>query len=257
MLQFVLRCVPYLNENFLRAQLEFYSQFYGYTELAPRWLHCIKTVNSDMYVAMNAIYVENFFGGSTATEIEQMLTELQATIVEMLRESQNDTVVDKVLDKFAEMQMEIGHSPDFGDPAFVAGFYEDLELVDGNFMRSMMRVLENGRRQDWKVLGRPLADTVWYHKLKAFDVEAYYIIYLNRIVIPAGILQAPFYNRAYGHLNLAAIGMMMAHELGHAYDKYVDAPDNFTECMRDQYDAYKFAEVEQTVDGTSTYRKYL
>ena len=50
-------------------------------------------------------------------------------------------------------------------------------------------------------------------------VNAYYAPTKNQIVFPAGILQAPFYDVSYPKsLNFGAMGVVMGHELTHAFD---------------------------------------
>uniref|UniRef100_A0A672L822 endothelin-converting enzyme 1 n=1 Tax=Sinocyclocheilus grahami TaxID=75366 RepID=A0A672L822_SINGR len=88
-------------------------------------------------------------------------------------------------------------------------------------------------------------------------VNAYYMPTKNGIVFPAGILQAPFYAQHHPKaLNFGGIGVVMGHELTHAFDDQgreydkdgnlrpwwqnssVDAFKNRTECMIDQYTQY-------------------
>ncbi|MBA9012127.1 M13-type metalloendopeptidase [Clostridium saccharobutylicum] len=53
----------------------------------------------------------------------------------------------------------------------------------------------------------------------ACTVNAYYNPLNNEIVFPAGILQAPFYNKnATKEKNLGGIGAVIGHELTHAFD---------------------------------------
>ena len=50
-------------------------------------------------------------------------------------------------------------------------------------------------------------------------VNAYYTPTKNQIVFPAGILQTPFYDIHYPKsLNYGAMGVVMGHELTHAFD---------------------------------------
>lgn len=50
-------------------------------------------------------------------------------------------------------------------------------------------------------------------------VNAYYSPNTNSIVFPAGILQAPFYDQdQHLALNYGAIGVVMGHEMTHAFD---------------------------------------
>ena len=51
-------------------------------------------------------------------------------------------------------------------------------------------------------------------------VNACFLPELNTINIPAGILNEPFYDRDASYAtNLGAIGMIIAHEMGHSFDK--------------------------------------
>ena len=50
-------------------------------------------------------------------------------------------------------------------------------------------------------------------------MNAYYEPTANEICVPAGILQAPFWvNGAPDYINLGAIGVVLGHELSHAFD---------------------------------------
>ena len=50
-------------------------------------------------------------------------------------------------------------------------------------------------------------------------VNAYYTPTKNQIVFPAGILQAPFYDIEHPRsLNFGGMGVVMGHELTHAFD---------------------------------------
>jgi endothelin-converting enzyme len=50
-------------------------------------------------------------------------------------------------------------------------------------------------------------------------VNAYYTPTKNQIVFPAGILQAPFYDTDHPQsLNFGGMGVVMGHELTHAFD---------------------------------------
>ncbi|KAK1799616.1 hypothetical protein P4O66_000385 [Electrophorus voltai] len=88
-------------------------------------------------------------------------------------------------------------------------------------------------------------------------VNAYYNPTKNEIVLPAGILQSPFYNHEWPKaLNFGGIGVVMGHELTHAFDdqgRVYDKDGNLrswwknssaeafkqqTQCMVEQYSHY-------------------
>lgn len=77
------------------------------------------------------------------------------------------------------------------------------------------------------------------------EVNACYIPAFNAINIPAGILNPPFYdpNASYA-ANLGAIGMVIAHEIGHAFDK-IGATYDENGCLKNWWTEEDYAEFEK------------
>ena len=97
-------------------------------------------------------------------------------------------------------------------------------------------------------------------------VNAYYAPTKNQIVFPAGILQAPFYDVNYPRsLNFGAMGVVMGHELTHAFDdqgREYDKEGNLhqwwrnktlwhfvqrIQCFIDQYNNYTIGEGKDVI----------
>jgi putative endopeptidase len=67
--------------------------------------------------------------------------------------------------------------------------------------------------------GTPVVKTGWTDDLPVFKVNAGYTATINGITFPAGIFQGEFYDiNAAKEKNLGAIGMVIAHEISHAFD---------------------------------------
>lgn len=97
----------------------------------------------------------------------------------------------------------------------------------------------------------------WY--IHPQTVNAMYDIRSNSITIPAGILQAPFFNpNAEFEENLGAIGTVIAHEISHAFDSKgakFDENGNLSEQWTvDDYAAFDAlcADVARAYDGIRT-----
>ena len=88
-------------------------------------------------------------------------------------------------------------------------------------------------------------------------VNAYYTPNKNQIVFPAGILQKPFFDTSFpSSLNFGAMGVVMGHELTHAFDDQgrefdkdgdlapwwnnatIERFQQRTECLVQQYSSY-------------------
>lgn len=76
-------------------------------------------------------------------------------------------------------------------------------------------------------------------------VNACFLPELNTINIPAGILNEPFYDRDASYAtNLGAIGMIIAHEMGHSFDKEGAKYDE-NGCLKNWWTEEDYAEFEK------------
>ena len=108
---------------------------------------------------------------------------------------------------------------------FIVAFPDEFEhhiLPELDKTNVLMNLLELGRWQtEYEIhkLGQPISKRKeWDDAL--FVVNAYYYEQANEMVIPSGILQAPFYQKdASLALNYGGLGCIICHEMTHAFDK--------------------------------------
>ncbi|XP_035628629.1 endothelin-converting enzyme 2-like isoform X3 [Oncorhynchus keta] len=151
--------------------------------------------------------------------------------------------------------------PDFIlDPKELDDVYDGYDVSEDNFFQNTLNFYNFSARVMADLLRKPPNSDQW--SMTPLTVNAYYMPNNNGIVFPAGILQAPFYAQHHPKaLNFGGIGVVMGHELTHAfgvqgreYDKdgnlrpwwqnsSVDAFNNRTECMVEQYNGF-------TINGT-------
>ncbi len=71
--------------------------------------------------------------------------------------------------------------------------------------------------REFERLPQPVDKSIWY--MGPLTVNAYYSPTSNKFVMPAGILQYPFYDpKLPDWVNLGAVGAVVGHELGHGVD---------------------------------------
>ncbi|MGZ3440383.1 MAG: M13-type metalloendopeptidase, partial [Polyangia bacterium] len=133
--------------------------------------------------------------------------------------------------------------------------YDALDIQRDSYFTNVVRADEFETRRELAKIGKPLDRAEW--GMTPPTVNAYYNPSLNEMVFPAGILQPPFFNRAaVKPVNYGAIGMVMGHELTHAFDdqgRQFDAKGNLrdwwsapvgkefdrrAQCVVDQYSGY-------------------
>lgn len=153
------------------------------------------------------------------------------------------------------------------NPADLDKKYFDLDLNDQEYFENNIKVNQFNLRENLDRLDRPVNKTKW--GMTPPTANAYYTPTKNQIVFPAGILQRPFYDQSYPKsLNFGAMGVIMGHELSHAfddqgreYDKYgnlhhwwnnetIDRYNEKTSCIVAQYSQYNVS--GQSLNGRQT-----
>lgn len=92
-----------------------------------------------------------------------------------------------------------------------------MEFEEDKYFENNIKVSIFSLRKNLEKKMKPANKTEW--EMTPPAVNAYYAPTKNQIVFPAGILQAPFYDMNYPKsLNFGAMGVVMGHELTHAFD---------------------------------------
>lgn len=95
--------------------------------------------------------------------------------------------------------------------------YKDLSIKQNEYFQNNIRVNKYNLRKNLEKLDQPVNKTTWI--MTPPTVNAYYRPTKNQMVFPAGILQNPFYDMGNPKsLNFGGIGVVMGHELTHAFD---------------------------------------
>ncbi len=86
-----------------------------------------------------------------------------------------------------------------------------------HYIQNKKTLAANLSAREFKRLGKPVDKDVWW--MAPLTVNAYYSPSSNKFVMPAGILQYPFYDpKLPDWVNLGAVGAVVGHELGHGVD---------------------------------------
>jgi predicted metalloendopeptidase len=97
---------------------------------------------------------------------------------------------------------------------------------------NVIRANEFEYQRNLDKLGQPIDRNEW--QMPPQTVNAYHDPTKNQIVFPAAILQPPFFNMAADDaVNYGAIGVVIGHEMGHAFDdqgRQFDGDGNLRDC---------------------------
>ncbi len=194
------------------------------------------------------LYVDRCF----SEDDKQAVTEMIERFIDHYRERigeldwLSDSSKQAAIKKLDTMVIKVGYPdvwPEYYTGISITGPEDGGSLIENCFN------LQCAVQSWWmELVKHPVDRTVW--ELTPQTVNAYYNYSLNEIVFPAAILQDPFYSpMAKETENYGGIGMIIAHEITHAFDadgsKYDDV-GNYNPWWTEE-DAENFAELTQTV----------
>jgi len=128
------------------------------------------------------------------------------------------------LKKLAAFTVKMGYPDTWRD-------YDALEVTRASYAANLQRARTFEFKRDLAKLGRPVDRREW--DMTPPTVNAGYNPQMNEIVFPAGILQPPFFDpKADDAVNYGGIGVVIGHEMTHAFDdegRQYDAQGNLKE----------------------------
>jgi putative endopeptidase len=235
---------PYLSDAFVQANFEFSGRLVtGLEELPPRWKRGVRNVNGVLGEAVGKLYVARHFPPEAKARMEALVANLIATYGKAIDELSwmTDETKARAQEKRNKFTTKIGYPDRWRD-------YSKLEIARDDLMGNMKR--GNAFEYDRNIakLGRPIDRGEW--SMTPQTVNAYHDPTKNEIVFPAAILQPPFfYVDADDAVNYGAIGVVIGHEMGHAFDdqgRRFDGDGNLKDWWS-EYDSSAYEESAATL----------
>ena len=163
---------------------------------------------------MSVYYGRKYFGEEAKTDVTGMIDKIKNVYRGRLQ--QNDWLTEdtrnKAIEKLDKMKVFVGYQEDV-DPGT-----KELHLdPNKSFFGLSEDIAQFGKRYTIDHFDDPIDKNKWSGS--AFDINAYYNPESNSINFPAGILQAPFYDKNQStEKNYGGIGVVIGHEITHAFD---------------------------------------
>jgi neprilysin len=183
---------------------------FGREKSPPRWKVCVNQVNSNLGMAVGAMFVRKYFDENSKEDTLVMTHELQHAFREIINETEWIDSQTKFLAelKLNAMSLKIGYPNFILDKEELNKKYKELEIHPDKYFENTLNVLRHMTRTEQMKLGQVVNKTVWSSAPAV--VNAYYSRNKNQIMFPAGILQPPFYHRYFPKsLNFGGIGVVI------------------------------------------------
>lgn len=238
----VIQSARYLSEDFVRAADRCDSSIYGFQgnhTNEQRANHMTRALLPDY---LGELYIQNFFSEQEKGNVEDIIDQCISIYKKRMADANwlSPQTRRMAIRKLEAMSVVVGYPKQWEntlDGTNIAS-YED----NGSLLFNVCEIRKANRAKEIRLLSQP--QEVYSEFPPVYETNAYYLPERNQIVFPAAILQPPFYNPdASLSENMGAIGVVIAHEITHAFDaegaKYDEIGNVADWWTREDYQAFE------------------
>jgi putative endopeptidase len=239
-----------LSKSFVDAEFEFNKIISGQAVQKSRGEQMASILDRSMGQALGQLYVKKYFTEAAKKRMLELVNNLQKAFAERIRKLDwmSDSTKQKANEKLFAITKKIGYPDKWRE-------YNNVNIVKGKYFENLASAAAGNYQYDLAKLNKPVDRTEWF--TTPSTVTAYYNPSANEIVFPAGILQSPYFDEnADDALNYGGIGMVIGHEMTHAFDDQgaqFDKEGNVKNWWtKDDYEKFK-AKTQQVVNRYNTF----
>lgn len=210
---------PYLTTEFRQAIRDFDSVFIEKEgNLSDEQI----AINITCYAfgwPLGKVYIENYFSEQEKRDVEAMVQDIIRVYKKRIQSADwlSEQTKANAIKKLDKMRIKIGYPDEW--PTYLDNVEITSPYDGGSLFENISNISAQEIKYNYMQLDEPTNREEWI--MYPHQVNAYYSNSNNEIVLPAGIIQEPFYNiNAPKEKNIGAIGTVIAHEISHAFDSY-------------------------------------
>ncbi|CAB3411137.1 unnamed protein product [Caenorhabditis bovis] len=260
-----------LPDPFALTIFKFYKSLNLMNVQKVRWHGCVTRINSLMPMATSAIYVKTHFDHEAKQQVEEMISLIMESFVDLLLSEDWLTSETKQFakQKVNEMKRKIGYPDYLNNPKEVDAEYASFTVYPTHYYKTKFNFYEQYQKDVLERITEPVDRERWV--AGAALVNAFYSPNTNEIIFPAGILQPVFYSKDFpSSMNFGGIGVVIGHEITHGFDDRGRLYDNLgnirqwwdnatiskfehkAQCIEKQYSSYVLEQINMQINGKST-----
>lgn len=203
---------------------EFLSVNEGFKKPWKLWKKCVRRVSQLMTFAVGRLYIDFKFSAAAKSSIDDLVDAVNGTMVDILNKIKwmDDATRHEALKKLRKMSRKIAYPERIRNDTYLNEFYSKVPAIQENssFVKFFYRVSQIDDMYTLQSLRKPYNSSEEWGSGPAI-VNAFYSPGNNDIRFPAGILQAPFFEHGVpSYINMGSIGVVIGHELSHAFDDH-------------------------------------
>jgi putative endopeptidase len=239
-----------LSEPFESAAFEYSKVITGQSTQQTRAQLMVQKVDRLLGYALGKLYVKRHFNEEAKNRVLDLVNNLQKAFenrIEQLDWMSDETKI-QAKEKLYSITKKIGYPDVWRD-------YGNLMIEKDKYFENVVALRNNDYQYQLAKLKKAPNKDEWH--TTPSTVTAYYNPSKNEIVFPAGILQFPYFDLdADDAINYGGIGMVIGHELTHAFDDQgaqFDKDGNVKNWWTDEdYEKFK-AKTQLLIDRYSTF----
>jgi putative endopeptidase len=239
-----------LSKPFVDAAFELNKVISGQAVPKTRGEIMASAVDRSLGEALGQLYVKQYFSEAAKRRVLDLVNNLQKALAVRIDKLDwmSDSTKQKSKEKLFAITKKIGYPDKWRD-------YSNATIVKGKYFENVISLASTSYNFELAKLNKPVDRSEWF--TTPSTVTAYYNPSANEIVFPAGILQPPYFDaNADDALNYGGVGMVIGHEITHAFDDQgaqFDKEGNVKDWWtKEDYAKFK-AKTQQVVDLYNTF----
>ena len=208
----------FVGDDFAALSRELQTAIYGEAvEPMSLELRAQTLVTNLMSSAFSKLYAEKYVSPADKADVTQIVELIRAKYRSRIAalDWMSDETKQKAIEKLDAIKAYVAY-PDSYSATY--NFDVKAKAEGGNLIDFYVELTDSIYEQQLEKLAKPYESNLW-ESVPTYTVNAFYSATENAIIIPAGILQEPFYAKdAKREANLGALGAIIAHEFSHAFD---------------------------------------
>lgn len=213
---------PSLSKRFAEETFKFKERYLGNSlERKPRAQFCVESTDASFGDALAQQYMKAYFPRSAKLQAQRIVRSLRTALRERIMALQwMEPRTKKVaLQKLAATDVQVGYPDRWKD-------YSHVRVRRDAFWMNVAAGRRFNVNEDRQQVGKRTPRNFWLPTPTPSSADGYLIVELNKMVLPAGLFQPPFFNpNATDAVNYGAFGITVAHDLTHFIDTLGAAND--------------------------------
>jgi putative endopeptidase len=201
-----------LSKPYVDASFEFSKTLTGQAVQKSRKQIMTESVDNYLGQALGQLYVKRYFDENSKKRVLALVNNLQKSFENRINhlDWMSDSTKVKAKEKLYAITKKIGYPDKWRN-------YDQVQINGTHYFENVLSLNRNDYQYELVKLNKPVDRTEWH--TTPSTVTAYYSPSSNEIVFPAGILQYPYFDfSADDAINYGGAGMVIGHEMTHAFD---------------------------------------